>query len=314
MKIFPEREDGLVDGDLWHNDTGGTAETPLSYGIENMAPTPPGENPFVPNLGRENSSLPAIPEALSSNGNGSENDITCDNVLNVHDTQGGEEIVLVKEVAADSLLPIYNHAAVVIDYFNALTTKTPVPNTKPTCDAPLGKLTRQDLEKMSGGMRYSLAEEVTHEDAIESCMASYPSLAALNQSYPGFNQLHLTIVKKILVDEGRWAKGKLFVAAALSIGDLFTDIVMVVEYLGRGERGYAMATLISIFVNLLMQSWVAYIQNRSQSRRRQLKEQLYVWALVKPGVDAWRVAQDVSREEGHTFDAMTELTGEEGQK
>jgi hypothetical protein len=42
--------------------------------------------------------------------------------------------------------------------------------------------------------------------------------------------------------------------------------------------------------------------------QRQLKEQIYVWSLMKPGVDAWRVASGTAHEEGHMMDAQTELT------
>jgi hypothetical protein len=39
-----------------------------------------------------------------------------------------------------------------------------------------------------------------------------------------------------------------------------------------------------------------------------LKEQFYVWSLVKPGVDAWRVASGVAHEEGQLVSAKFELT------
>jgi len=52
-----------------------------------------------------------------------------------------------------------------------------------------------------------------------------------------------------------------------------------------------------------------YRQNSEKSRGRQVKEQLIVFSLLEPGVDAWRSATVTSsnREEGTTVDPKTEL-------
>jgi len=59
-----------------------------------------------------------------------------------------------------------------------------------------------------------------------------------------------------------------------------------------------------------VQSIVVYGQNAKKSRARQVKEQLIVFSLLKPGVDAWRsaTATALSREEDATIDPRTELT------
>ena len=59
-----------------------------------------------------------------------------------------------------------------------------------------------------------------------------------------------------------------------------------------------------------MQSLLAYVQNAKKSRARQVKEQLIVFSLLKPGVDAWRSATltESNREKSTAFDPRTELT------
>ena len=86
------------------------------------------------------------------------------------------------------------------------------------------------------------------------------------------------------------AKGKLFVAAGFSIVDMITDVTMVFEYAGESQWGYAWATLGSLLFNLCLQSLLVFFQNRTKSKRRQFKEQLYVWTFIKSGVDAFRLA------------------------
>ena len=87
---------------------------------------------------------------------------------------------------------------------------------------------------------------------------------------------------------------------------------MVTEYFGQGERNYAFATIGSISLNLLFQSLIAFMQNRAKAPRRQLKEQIYVWTMIKPGVDAWRVASGSLKEQGQIIDALSEFSYNKG--
>jgi hypothetical protein len=90
---------------------------------------------------------------------------------------------------------------------------------------------------------------------------------------------------------------------------MVTDIMMIVQYFQtRSLWVFAWASLGSLLTNLTFQALGAFTQNRTKPWQRQLKEQFYVWFLVKPGVDAWRVASGAAHEEGHVMDAQTELT------
>ncbi|GMI43721.1 hypothetical protein TrCOL_g13532 [Triparma columacea] len=110
-------------------------------------------------------------------------------------------------------------------------------------------------------------------------------------------------------DKQKLAKAKLFFAALLSIGDMLTDIMMIVQYFRtRSMWGYAWASLGSLFTNLTLQALLSFTQNRAKPWKRQLREQFYVWSLVKPGVDAWRVASGAAQERGQMVNAQYELT------
>ena len=68
---------------------------------------------------------------------------------------------------------------------------------------------------------------------------------------------------------------------------------------------FALASVICLGLNLSLQSLTVY---NTKPIDKQLKEQAILWTLVKPGVDAYRVATKVQTQEGDTVDAREEMT------
>ena len=69
---------------------------------------------------------------------------------------------------------------------------------------------------------------------------------------------------------------------------------------------YAVATVICIGLNLVIQAIMVFSNHPLD---RQVKEQAIVWTLIKPGVDAHRVATKAKVQEGDAIDARAEMTG-----
>ena len=69
---------------------------------------------------------------------------------------------------------------------------------------------------------------------------------------------------------------------------------------------YALASVFCIGLNLAIQSTIVFF---GKPLDKQLKEQAIVWTLIKPGVDAYRVATKVQTQAGDATDARTEMTG-----
>ncbi|GMI44330.1 hypothetical protein TrCOL_g754 [Triparma columacea] len=184
-----------------------------------------------------------------------------------------------------------------------------IPAKQPVCDTDLSDLTTGDVKILAGGMLYFLRHELLEEDAAEKCLECYPCMRELSEVVGNFEKMHLAFLKEKLGDKQKLAKAKLFFAAALSIGDLVTDIMMIVQYFQtRSLWGYAWASLGSLLINLTLQALATFAQNKAKPWQRQAKEQFFVWSLVKPGVDAWRVASGIAQEEGQAVNAQTELT------
>ncbi|GMI18588.1 hypothetical protein TrLO_g8969 [Triparma laevis f. longispina] len=63
---------------------------------------------------------------------------------------------------------------------------------------------------------------------------------------------------------------------------------MVMKFTLQGRSNFALATAACIGLNIGLQSLFAFMNNMKKPVAIQLREQLIVWTLVKPGVDAYR--------------------------
>ncbi|GMI32515.1 hypothetical protein TrCOL_g3266 [Triparma columacea] len=202
---------------------------------------------------------------------------------------------------------IQDNTELVIEFYTILASTRGTPASEPVCDVALDAMTGRDLTTLVGALNYMLKYEANEEDAVARFIETYKAIKELNAAYPSFEKSLQELSKRLLADKQKWAKVKLFVAAALSMGDLFTDIMMVIQFFGMKEPGYAWATLASILANLFLQAVVVLYQNRALPLRTRIWEQVYVLTLVKPGVDAWRVASGTEQEVGKVIDPEGEL-------
>ncbi|GMH66329.1 hypothetical protein TrLO_g3245 [Triparma laevis f. longispina] len=82
--------------------------------------------------------------------------------------------------------------------------------------------------------------------------------------------------------------------SAISIIDMISDIIMVVQFTQAGRTGFSLATVSCLSLNIGFQSITAFVSFRKQSLYVQLCEQMYIFFLVKPAVDVWRVRNSES--------------------
>jgi hypothetical protein len=230
-------------------------------------------------------------------------------IVHGNGSDGADVVMKVPRRSSTMKVKLKNSGEVVSGYLYELMNTKSIPAKQPVCDTDLSDLTTGDVKILAGGMLYFLRHELLEEDAAEKCLECYPCMRELSEVVGNFEKMHLAFLKEKLGDKQKLAKAKLFFAALLSIGDMVTDIMMIVQYFQtRSLWGYAWASLGSLLTNLTLQALATFAQNRAKPWKRQLKEQFYVWSLVKPGVDAWRVASGTAIEEGQMMDARTELT------
>ena len=74
--------------------------------------------------------------------------------------------------------------------------------------------------------------------------------------------------------------------------DMVLDIVVMINYYTRGDYGFAWAYFVCISSNLVLQSLFIIFAYRKKTTWENIREQLYVWFLVKPAVDVYRVSKE----------------------
>ncbi|GMH84137.1 hypothetical protein TrST_g12286 [Triparma strigata] len=102
------------------------------------------------------------------------------------------------------------------------------------------------------------------------------------------------------------SKVALCLGAGLSIVDMISDVAMVKVY-STDHPKYAMATLISLCLNLFFQLMFVVVQNAKRGARVLLREVLFVLTFVKPGVDVYRVVTTQKNAANNMISAQNEM-------
>jgi len=74
-------------------------------------------------------------------------------------------------------------------------------------------------------------------------------MAELEKSHPESREILESLCTRILTDKQMWAKAKLFAVAALSMINMFTDVLMVFEFMSEEKTGFARIMMGGIFAN-----------------------------------------------------------------
>ena len=94
----------------------------------------------------------------------------------------------------------------------------------------------------------------------------------------------------------------------MSILDMITDIQVIVQYMGTpGQEGYGRNLIAMISICLLLQLGVVWLQTRKGAKAVMLREMLIVLSALKPGADAYRVANGEEQDAGAAFAPDVEL-------
>ena len=90
--------------------------------------------------------------------------------------------------------------------------------------------------------------------------------------------------------------------------DMITDIQVIVQYMSTpGQEGYGRSLIAMISACLLLQLFIVWLQTRKGTKAAKAREMLIVLSALKPGADAYRVANGQEQDAGATFTPDTEL-------
>jgi len=113
-------------------------------------------------------------------------------------------------------------------------------------------------------------------------------------------------------------KFRVYFGALISLLDMYTDIEAIVRFFGEGKNDFAYANIAFIAVSLICQLIVVLVQNKKRGWKVIAKESLIVASMLKPAVDAKRVAAgNIQAEDAfadpqmeNTFTKCAEMFGE----
>jgi hypothetical protein len=168
-------------------------------------------------------------------------------------------------------------------------------------------LTAAEAETIGRGLECMLRLSATHIEAVDELLLKYTALGVPTEQHAWFRPMLETIAKRQMARAPLGLKLRLGIGAGFSMMDMASDLYSIVNMLQSGHTmsAYGMIGLIS--ASLAVQLLVAVMQNKHRGLRAVLWETFLVLSLVKPGVDALRVASGTERIAGAPIDPFTEM-------
>jgi hypothetical protein len=120
----------------------------------------------------------------------------------------------------------------------------------------------------------------------------------------------LTACVKLRAQVPLGVKIRTYLGAAVSAADGLSDGYMIRQFYEMGKRATANGLLVMVGTNLAFQLFVVWVQHHRLKKNKwktMLWEALSVVTLVKPGVDAHRVASGAERVPGASLSPLSEM-------
>jgi hypothetical protein len=177
-----------------------------------------------------------------------------------------------------------------------------------TVGSKLADLTEEEGATIGTQLTPSLLSNAASDEAVAEWMAKHPALKELKEEHEWTEAMFQGVAKELVKQSSMGARFRLYTGAGLSIMDLFTDTSMINQYMntpGQEEYGYALMAMVGGC--LLSQLLVVGMNNRKGTKQQMAKEMLIVLTAVKPGVDAYRVAEGRSMPESNFLGCQEEL-------
>ena len=116
------------------------------------------------------------------------------------------------------------------------------------------------------------------------------------------------ISQKLIGDVGWGLKFRVFVGAALSTMDLFSDLLITYTFWKEGKATFYKMSVAMLGTSMFITLFLVWAQNRKMGRNYVLREMVPVILGLKPAFDAFRVASGAKIKEGQVLDPLLEMT------
>ncbi|GMH80624.1 hypothetical protein TL16_g08626 [Triparma laevis f. inornata] len=171
----------------------------------------------------------------------------------------------------------------------------------------IDNLTQADCVTLARGFDYLSKTSGNNDDAIGNFLKRFPVMKYMSERNPILEDLLVFTSVRLANDGKKYAAVRLLGCALLSLFDTVTDVYMIYTYWTTDQVGFAYASLASLLLNIVGQMVIVFFQNSHQSKRKMLREIMYVLSFTKPGVDAYRVVIGAEQGVGAMYDPKSEL-------
>jgi len=174
-------------------------------------------------------------------------------------------------------------------------------------DTKLVCLSDKEAVQIAANLSPALRQRKSADAGLYQWKLQNKSMIELFEIYPWTESMMLSIGQEVLKFAPWGLMFRVCTGAGLSIFDLATDVVMIVNYM-KQEDGlqFAYLLLFMVLLSMSLQIVVVWAQNRTKPWDM-LREALWVVSGLKPGVDAMRVSSGKKLEAHHLVDRKVEL-------
>jgi hypothetical protein len=170
-----------------------------------------------------------------------------------------------------------------------------------------GALTMAEATAIGRGFDAVIRVSATPSDAVDELLRKYPAVDVAVQQHSWARPMLEAIAKRRAETATFGLKLRLGIGAAFSIGDMASDAVQIVALFLAGQSLRAFALLTMIGMNLAVQALAVILQTAHRGWRVVWWELSIVLSLLKPAIDAVRVAGGVEQVHGAPFDPLVEM-------
>jgi hypothetical protein len=144
-------------------------------------------------------------------------------------------------------------------------------------------------------------------EAVDDLFHTYHALTVADQQHDWLRSFLETIAKRRIANATLGLKLRLAIGASFSIGDMLSDVAQLLRMFIDGNTTPAFTLLTMLLTNLAFQSLLVIMQRAHHGWHAVAWELIIVFSLLKPGIDAIRVAGGEDRVEGAPLDPFMEM-------
>ena len=170
-----------------------------------------------------------------------------------------------------------------------------------------GMLTAADAETIGIGFERIILTSATHVEAVDELLRMYPALGRVAQQHGWFQPMLETVAKRRMAITPFGQKLRLWIGAGFSMADMISDIVSIVGMMQAGQVMGAYGLIGLLSASVAMQLLFNVVINKHRGPHAVAWEVILVLSLLKPGVDALRVASNRETASGASIDPFTEM-------